>query len=60
MNIKIDNEYMQMQQALQSQYSSINVQNTNSDLNRFYHMNVPFQLTLSTAAVQNWRITLIS
>ena len=46
MNIKIDNEYMQMQQALQSQYSSINVQNTNSDLNRFYHMNVPFQLTL--------------
>ena len=32
MNIKIDNEYMQMQQALQSQYSSINVQNTNSDL----------------------------
>ena len=36
MNIKIDNEYMQMQQALQSQYSSINVQNTNSDLNRFY------------------------
>lgn len=46
MDLNIDNNYMEMQEALQSQNSSINVQNTNSDLNRFYHMNVPFQLTL--------------
>ena len=53
MNIKIDNEYMQMQQALQSQYSSINVQNTNSDLNRFYH-----ECTLSahSGVLQRFRI----
>ena len=46
MDLKTDNYYMQMPIALQSQSSSINVQNINSELNRFYHMNVPFQITL--------------
>ena len=35
-----------MIQALSSHDSSINVQNTESDINRFYHMDVPFQITL--------------
>lgn len=33
-------------EALMSKASSINVQNTHSDINRFYHMDVPFQITL--------------
>lgn len=39
--IKLD-----MQNALDSRDSSIKVQNGESDFSRFYHMNVPFQLTL--------------
>ncbi len=35
-----------MQKVLDSSDSSINVQNGDSDFSRFYHMNVPFQLTL--------------
>lgn len=35
-----------MPKALCSQDSSINVQNVESDFYRFYHMNVPFQITL--------------
>lgn len=37
---------LDMLKALDSQDSSINVQNGESDFSRFYHMNVPFQLTL--------------
>ena len=37
---------LDMLKALDSQASSINVQNGESDFSRFYHMNVPFQLTL--------------
>ena len=35
-----------MQEVLDSGVSSINVRNGESDFSRFYHMNVPFQLTL--------------
>lgn len=35
-----------MQEVLDSGASSINVHNGESDFSRFYHMNVPFQLTL--------------
>lgn len=35
-----------MQKVLDSGASSINVRNGESDFSRFYHMNVPFQLTL--------------
>ena len=35
-----------MQKVLDSSDSSINVQNGDSEFSRFYHMNVPFQLTL--------------
>ncbi|MDE7184361.1 MAG: AraC family transcriptional regulator [Lachnospiraceae bacterium] len=35
-----------MQEVLDSCASSINVHNGESDFSRFYHMNVPFQLTL--------------
>lgn len=35
-----------MREVLDSCDSSINVQNGESDFSRFYHMNVPFQLTL--------------
>lgn len=37
---------LDMQKALDSRESSISVQNGESDFSRFYHMNVPFQLTL--------------
>jgi len=37
---------LDMLKALDSCNSSINVQNGESDFSRFYHMNVPFQLTL--------------
>lgn len=37
---------LDMQEALDSCDSSIKVQNGESDFGRFYHMNVPFQLTL--------------
>lgn len=37
---------LNMLEALDSQSSSINVQNGESDFSRFYHMTVPFQLTL--------------
>lgn len=37
---------LDMQEVLDSRDSSINVQNGESDFSRFYHMNVPFQLTL--------------
>lgn len=37
---------LDMQKALNSHNSSIKVQNGESDFSRFYHMNVPFQLTL--------------
>ncbi len=37
---------LDMQKALDSRDSSIKVQNGESDFSRFYHMNVPFQLTL--------------
>lgn len=37
---------LDMQKVLDSSDSSINVQNGESDFSRFYHMNVPFQLTL--------------
>lgn len=39
-------ETLALTQALMSKSSSINVQNTESDINRFYHMDVPFQVTL--------------
>ena len=44
-NMEKDN-LLDMLKALDSQASSINVQNGESDFSRFYHMNVPFQLTL--------------
>lgn len=37
---------LDMQEALDSRDSSINVQNGESDFGRFYSMNVPFQVTL--------------
>lgn len=37
---------LDMQEVLDSSDSSINVQNGDSDFSRFYHMNVPLQLTL--------------
>lgn len=37
---------LDMQKALDSRDSSIKIQNGESDFSRFYHMNVPFQLTL--------------
>ena len=37
---------LDMQKALDSRDSSIKVQNGESDFSRFYHMNVPFQITL--------------
>lgn len=37
---------LDMLKALESDDSSINVQNGESDFSRFYHMDVPFQLTL--------------
>ena len=39
-------ESLTLTEALTSKASSINVQNTQSDINRFYHMDVPFQVTL--------------
>lgn len=39
-------ETMDMLEALNSPASSINVRNPTSDFSRFYHMDVPFQLTL--------------
>lgn len=39
-------EQLTLTEALTSKSSSINVQNTESDINRFYHMDVPFQITL--------------
>lgn len=44
MNLESDN--LAMVKALSSHESSINVQNIESDINRFYHMDVPFQVTL--------------
>lgn len=46
MDINIENHKMEMQQALESQDSSINVKIISEDNNRFYQMNVPFQITL--------------
>lgn len=40
------NQTMDMFEALGSPASSINVRNAESDFSRFYHMDVPFQLTL--------------
>lgn len=40
------NNTLDIQKVLDSSDSSINVQNGDSDFSRFYHMNVPFQLTL--------------
>lgn len=40
------NNTFDIQKVLDSSDSSINVQNGDSDFSRFYHMNVPFQLTL--------------
>lgn len=40
------NTVLDMLQALDSRDSSISVQNGESDFSRFYHMNVPVQLTL--------------
>ncbi|MCM1047253.1 MAG: AraC family transcriptional regulator [Clostridiales bacterium] len=37
---------LNMQEALDSANSSINIQNAESDFSRFYSMNVPFQVTL--------------
>ncbi|MDE7324642.1 MAG: AraC family transcriptional regulator [Lachnospiraceae bacterium] len=37
---------LDMQEALDSSDASIKVQNGESDFSRFYHMNMPFQLTL--------------
>lgn len=45
-NTNIVNTTSDIQQILDSSDSSINVQNGDSDFSRFYHMNVPFQLTL--------------
>lgn len=39
-------ETLALTDALMSKSSSINVQNTTSDISRFYHMDVPFQVTL--------------
>ena len=44
-DIKLD-----MQKALDSNDSSIKVQNGESDFSRYYHMRVPFQLTLEYCA----------
>ncbi len=40
------NNTSEMQKVLDSSDSSINVRNGDSDFSRFYHMNVPFQVTL--------------
>lgn len=45
-NSSLVNSTSDMQKVLDSSDSSINVQNGDSDFSRFYHMNVPFQLTL--------------
>ncbi|MDE6621119.1 MAG: AraC family transcriptional regulator [Lachnospiraceae bacterium] len=45
-NYKITKETMDMINTLNSPASSINVRNSESDFSRFYHMDVPFQLTL--------------
>lgn len=45
-NTNFVNTTSDMQKVLDSSDSSINVQNGDSDFSRFYHMNVPFQLTL--------------
>lgn len=45
-NTNCVNNTSDMQLILDSSGSSINVQNGDSDFSRFYHMNVPFQLTL--------------
>lgn len=45
-NTSFVNNRFDMQKVLDSSDSSINVQNGDSDFGRFYHMNVPFQLTL--------------
>lgn len=39
-------EPLTLTEALTSKSSSINVKNTESDIHRFYHMDVPFQITL--------------
>lgn len=39
-------EPLALTEALMSKASSINVQNTQSEINRFYHMDIPFQVTL--------------
>lgn len=39
-------EPLALTEALTSQSSCINVQNVESDIYRFYHMDVPFQVTL--------------
>lgn len=44
--LKSDSSILTMSEALSSEASSINVLNTESELNRFYNMNVPFQITL--------------
>lgn len=45
-NTNFVNNTSDMQKVLDSGESSINVRNGDSDFSRFYHMNVPFQLTL--------------
>lgn len=42
----MDAAVLEMMKALESDNSSINVRNQRSEVNRLYHMNVPFQLTL--------------
>ena len=45
-NASFVNNTSDMQKVLDSGDSSINVRNGDSAFSRFYHMNVPFQLTL--------------
>ncbi|MDE6053134.1 MAG: hypothetical protein K2G55_05110, partial [Lachnospiraceae bacterium] len=45
-NTRFVDNTLDMQKVLDSSDSSINVQNGDSEFSRFYHMNVPFQLTL--------------
>lgn len=45
-NYKLSKKTMDMIKALNSPASSINVRNSESDFSRFYHMDVPYQITL--------------
>lgn len=48
-----NSKILTMIEALSSQNSSINVHNTESFINRLYHMDVPFQLTMECCSGSN-------